>query len=399
MHALAKPHFYLKNPAAEQTEGENSQSLESTFDKSTDSSSKILPRESEKKADSSPTATPRILEEDNQAECEKSPTFLESTFEKSRDCGANAPAPSLRDTAPAVARQSTQTKTQSLESVFEQNAPSVSDSQAAANEDSRSFDKEAQNVSKSAQDSSEVPFLSLRENPQGFSWQSISAQADSKQNAQILHEPQAEANEDSSNAFFASAKCMDCHADFQSARNDDKNAASKNEDSRSFTQNAQNLTTPQAEGFCDDFGGFQAIGKGATLAVVTADNRVESAKSAQKPTPKPQKMDSSNAAILNKLAKDSRIFESQVQNVFCSHATRRQDFCDKNGALQGESKARTWACATADSPQQSPFLAKKPTPKPQKAESTNKKNSTTPLACDLVSTLAPSHKHLSRIMG
>ncbi len=27
--------------------------------------------------------------------------------------------------------------------------------------------------------------------------------------------------------------------------------------------NAQNLTTPQAAGFCDDFGGFQGSGKGA----------------------------------------------------------------------------------------------------------------------------------------
>ena len=60
---------------------------------------------------------------------------------------------------------------------------------------------------------------------------------------------------------------------------------------------------------------------------------------------------------------------AEAENVFCSQATRRQDFGDKNGALQGESKARTWACVTADSPQQSPFLAQKPTPKPSQAES------------------------------
>ena len=89
------------------------------------------------------------------------------------------------------------------------------------------------------------------------------------------------------------------------------------------------------------------------------------------------------AATLSDSAQDSRIFtqnaknlsESQnkkAENVFCSQATRRQDFGDKNGALQGESKARTWACVTADSPQQSPFLAQKPTPKPSQAESTNK---------------------------
>ena len=71
---------------------------------------------------------------------------------------------------------------------------------------------------------------------------------------------------------------------------------------------------------------------------------------------------------LNKSAKDSRGFTQNAKNVFCSQVDRRQDFCDKNGALQGESKARTWACVTADSPQQSPFLAKKTTPKTSKAE-------------------------------
>ena len=78
-----------------------------------------------------------------------------------------------------------------------------------------------------------------------------------------------------------------------------------------------------------------------------------------------QKVDSSNAQNL------SESQNKKTENVFCSQATRRQDFGDKNGALQGESKARTWACVTADSPQQSPFLAQKPTPKPSKAESTS----------------------------
>ena len=96
-----------------------------------------------------------------------------------------------------------------------------------------------------------------------------------------------------------------------------------------------------------------------------------------------QKVDSSTAQNLSESAQDSRIFDNKATNVsepqnaeaesvFCSQATRRQDFGDKNGALQGESKARTWACVTADSPQQSPFLAQKPTPKASQAESTNK---------------------------
>ena len=48
---------------------------------------------------------------------------------------------------------------------------------------------------------------------------------------------------------------------------------------------APTLSNSQAAGFCDDFVGCQAIGKGATLAVVTADDRADSRKSAQKPTP------------------------------------------------------------------------------------------------------------------
>ena len=52
----------------------------------------------------SPTAIPRILEEESQAES-KNQTELESNF-------LDSSSPSLRDTAPAVARQSTQTTTQ-----------------------------------------------------------------------------------------------------------------------------------------------------------------------------------------------------------------------------------------------------------------------------------------------
>ena len=93
-----------------------------------------------------------------------------------------------------------------------------------------------------------------------------------------------------------------------------------------------------------------------------------------------QKVDSSTAATLSEQAKDSRIFTQNAKNLsepqnaeaesmFSSQATRRQDFGDKNGALQGESKARTWACVTAGSPQQSPFLAQKPTPQKSPSDS------------------------------
>ena len=70
--------------------------------------------------------------------------------------------------------------------------------------------------------------------------------------------------------------------------------------------------------------------------------------------------------------------ENKVQNVSCGQAARRQDLGDKNGALQGESRAHTRAYVTADSPQQSPFLAPKPTPETKKAESTGKKPTPNP---------------------
>ena len=82
--------------------------------------------------------------------------------------------------------------------------------------------------------------------------------------------------------------------------------------------------------------------------------------------------DSNNAQNLNELAKDSRINKNaqNPQSHNSPNASRRQDLGDKNGALQGESRAHTRAYVTADSPQQSPFLAPKPTPqqtKPQAA--------------------------------
>ena len=58
------------------------------------------------------------------------------------------------------------------------------------------------------------------------------------------------------------------------------------------TNQTQHIKTPQAAGFCDDFGGFQGGGKGAYLAYVTAATAAESAKSAQKTTPTLQKVDS-----------------------------------------------------------------------------------------------------------
>ena len=128
-------------------------------------------------------------------------------------------------------------------------------------------------------------FPSLRDFALAKSWQSISAQADSSK---------------ASKAYFASAKFIDCHATATAlARNDSKNAKTQKVDSRFFTQTAQSLSTPQgkkaesvfsnqpqAAGFCDDFGGFQGGGEGIYLSGNEQAPAAESAKSAQKPTPK-----------------------------------------------------------------------------------------------------------------
>ena len=104
------------------------------------------------------------------------------------------------------------------------------------------------------------------------------------------------------------------------------------------------------------------------------DSSSSSSRAAQSGVAIHKKVDStSEAQNLKMPAKDSRIFDKNAQNVFSQNATRRQDFGDKNGALQGESRAHTWAYVTADSPQQSPFLAPKPTPKPIKAQSSSDK--------------------------
>ena len=137
----------------------------------------------------SPTAIPRILEKHKQAGCEKScreQTELESTFEKSPDCGANAPSPSLRDTAEAVAWQST------LESTFEK------------------------------MDSSTAQIPSLRGDEIAEAKQGAAAAS------LVIHKPKSSNN--AQNNYSASAESMDCHA-ANAARNDRKNATFKKVDS------------------------------------------------------------------------------------------------------------------------------------------------------------------------
>ena len=116
---------------------------------------------------------------------------------------------------------------------------------------------------------------------------------------------------------------------------------------------------------------------------------LENPQSSHSPTANPRILEENQAESKTALESSSRAAQSGVaihspntqnlQSHNSTNATRRQDFGDKNGALQGDSRAHTWAYVTAESPQQnkgyrsaladvsleSPFLAKKPTPKSQ----------------------------------
>ena len=89
---------------------------------------------------------------------------------------------------------------------------------------------------------------------------------------------------------------MDCHALRSKARNDRKNATTLKTPARDsrICETAQSVATQQAAGFCDDFGGFQAVGAGIYLGDNEQAHHAESTKSAQKPTPEPSKAQSSS---------------------------------------------------------------------------------------------------------
>ena len=85
----------------------------------------------------------------------------------------------------------------------------------------------------------------------------------------------------------------------QEAANEDSRINAQNvsklaKDSRIFGNKAQKVSESQAAGFCDDFGGFQGGGEGIYLSGNEQATAAESAKSAQKPTPKPKKAQSTN---------------------------------------------------------------------------------------------------------
>ncbi len=227
----------------------------------------------------SPTAMSRILEEDKGAECEKSAS------------------PSLRDTAPAVARQSNSAQAESNQ---------INGARKACNLESVVGGLGAKGVKKEG----------------GIRGSSLPIQAPLSPLERTLSQTKLE----SSHTAQKVESSVDCHADFQSARNDSNNAPT-------LKQSAQDSRILELE---------------STFGVANSQARAN--------------LDSS------KSPSDSKIFDKNAQNVFSQNATRRQDFGDKNGALQGDSRAHTRVYVTAESPQQSPFLAQKPTPESSQAK-------------------------------
>ena len=233
-----------------------------------------------------PTAIPRILEEEKGAECEKSaenqkqPQIKKVDSSVKLDSSPNAPFSVIasRDSGVAIYTKNTH----SLESTFENNA------------------NKTHKV-----DSSDTP-------------------------------------------IFASAEAMDCH-DFATAksRNDREKAANQKVDSRETAQNvensaqdsrilelestfdkneqathkvdsnnAQSVSKPQAEGFCDDFVGCQGVGEGIYLSGNEQAHAADSRKSAQKPTPKSSKAESSSKKPTPKSAKLALTIKTELRAFF-----------------------------------------------------------------------------------
>ena len=195
------------------------------------------------------TAIPRILGEDKQAERENQAT--NEKVDSSNDYSASAECMDCHASTTALARNDDENATTlnelAKDSRICKNAQNVSDSLAEAKVDSSN---EAQNLNDSAKDSR------ILELESGF----------------------FEPRKDNKTRGLLTQRGDEIH-------DSSPKAESPQVDSRI---NAKNLTTPQAAGFCDDFGGFQAVGAGIYLSGNEQAHRAESAKSAQKPTPKPE---------------------------------------------------------------------------------------------------------------
>ena len=251
--------FLRENGVRDSALGEQFDKIEN-FVKGTDRESANLPQNFQNLQ--SPTAIPRILEEEKEAGREKSTS------------------PSLRDTAPAVAWQSTHNaqKSKKVDSSMDchadKSARNDRNNAQALNElaqDSRIFDNKAPNVSDSQAeanlDSSKSPsdskILDEKCGLQGKS-QGSYLSGDLCDFSPLPHlSSKAESPQvDSSNDYSASAECMDCH-DFASAK------------SRNDGKNAKNVSKqPKDSRICDEKLGLFKDSQGRALGV---RNRRESA--------------------------------------------------------------------------------------------------------------------------
>ncbi len=156
--------------------------------------------------------------------------------------------------------------------------------------------------------------------------------------------------------YSVSAECVDCRADFQSARNDRKNADTQsaafleNEDSSNAHFSQANLSPSLRDT-------APAVAWQSTAANEKLDSRARAVDSMDchdsataESRNDDKKVDSSkNGAILKQSAKDSRIFESQAHkadNVFDSHQAGGRICDEKAGLCSGEQGDKTCGLST-----------------------------------------------------
>ena len=218
----------------------------------------------------SPTATPRILEEDNRGGFEKSAKNQNQPQSKKVDSSNEAFSSSFGSAI--AARQSIQTKTQNLESTFENNAEQIQKTQK------KDSSNEAMDCHATA-----TQCLAMTEN------NAASEKVDSRKNAESVKTSQNE-NAAGGRIFLKKHRLtpsgVPCFLKKHRFACFDENAQTQKVDS---SKQAQSLNKSQATGFADDFVGFQGGGEGIYLSGNEQAPAAESRKSAAKPKPKTQR--------------------------------------------------------------------------------------------------------------
>ena len=152
----------------------------------------------------------------------------------------------------------------------------------------------------------------------------------------------------------ASAEYMDCHADFQSARNDDKNAHTSKSTTCNDRNNAPLLKTPAQD----------SRSEAQNLKTPAKDSRIFDTNAAS------EKVDSSNEAFAARRQNLAKVRKKPTPQQTKPQAA---GFEMRNRGFSRTLKGAHLGCVTAESLQKSPIYRSKPTPKPEKAQSTSKK--------------------------